>query len=101
MANATKQFTFLDQRGPKTLNSILKKNQIKSIEVENAKIHKQIKNAKSAYSRTALNSYNARIDNFKELRMAASPSLQRLDPLVAKREKKARKAVSKSLSLNQ
>ena len=51
---ALNSFSFLDQKGPRSLNTINKRNQSKDIENENLKIKAKIEKAKSIYSINAL-----------------------------------------------
>lgn len=78
-------FSFLDQKGPKTLNNISKKSVIKEIESENLKIREKIVNAKSNYSLRALSQHKQKMKQHKNILMANSPSKGKLvDPLVRK-----------------
>ena len=47
-------FSFLDQKGPRSLNTIQKKLNVREIETENQKIKQKIQQAKSNYSQQAL-----------------------------------------------
>ena len=47
---ANQSFSFLDQKGPKTLNIINKKHRIEGINHENRKIKQKIETASSSYS---------------------------------------------------
>ena len=60
-------FTFLDQKGPRTLNTINKKNQIKDIETENQKIRDKIYKAKSNYSLKGLQKHRDNVTNARSI----------------------------------
>ena len=78
-------FSFLDQKGPKTLNNVMKKSVIKDIESENQKIKEKIDKAKSNYSLRALSNHKQKLKQHKHILMANSPSKGKLvDPLVRK-----------------
>ena len=56
-----KDFSFLNQKGPKTLNALNKKQYFKNIDFENKHLRSKINGAKSNYGKAALSLYNQRI----------------------------------------
>jgi len=80
-------FSFLDQKGPRSLNIVTKKVCVKEIMSENQKIKHKIEHAKSNYSLQALAMHNSRVNAHKSILMAHSPSANKLDPLIKKSEK--------------
>ena len=79
-----KDFSFLNQKGPKTLNALNKKYYFKNIDHENMHLRRKIYGAKSNYSKSALSDYNSRIDTHKSILLVKSPSIKKIDPLVEK-----------------
>ena len=77
-----RHFSFLDQKGPRTLNSIRKKNVIKDIEQQNLMIKQKINEAKSNYSLQVLEKQTERQKQHRSI--LQSNSQLRLDPLVRK-----------------
>ena len=79
-----RDFSFLNQKGPKTLNAVNKKHYFKNIEFENMHIRKKITDAKSNYSIDALSNYNSRYSKHKNILLVKSPSIRKMDPLIDK-----------------
>ena len=77
-------FSFLDQKGPRSLNTINKKNQTKDILNENLKIKSKIEKAKSIYSLNALDMHQKKFNEHKNILRSNSPAIVRNDPLVRK-----------------
>ena len=77
-------FSFLDQKGPRSLNTINKKNQTKDILNENLKIKSKIEKAKSIYSLNALGMHQKKFNEHKNILRSNSPAIVRNDPLVRK-----------------
>ena len=84
-SNNLNSFTFLDQKGPCTLNTVHKKNVINAIESENSWIRDKIQNAKSIYSKKALKDHNQKSSQHRHILLANSPQKgAKVDPLVRK-----------------
>mmetsp|Transcript_772 Transcript_772/g.1167 ORF Transcript_772/g.1167 Transcript_772/m.1167 type:complete len:94 (+) Transcript_772:243-524(+) len=62
-------FSFLDQKGPRSLNAINKKHTVRDIESENQKIKQKIEQAKSSYSLTALQRHSKKTKEHKLILM--------------------------------
>ena len=77
-------FSFLDQKGPRSLNTISKKNNVREIENENQKIKQKIEQAKSGYSLKALTKHKKAHKQHRQILMQQSPTSSRLDPLIRK-----------------
>ena len=77
-------FSFLDQKGPKTLNQVIKKNQMSDINAQNKKIKAKIDNARSNYSLKQLDHHAKNFERHKTILMGQSPSVAKLDPLIRK-----------------
>ena len=77
-----KDFSFLNQKGPKTLNALNKKKYFKNIDFENMHLRNKINGAKSDYGKAALSQFTQKINTHQNILLIKSPSKKNIDPLI-------------------